>query len=589
MTAGVPSDIALAHAMVQRPGAYALLVGSGVSRAAGIPTGWEVTLELCRRLAVLEDAEDVADPEEWYRQEKGAEPSYSDLVEGLAPNPADQQALLSSFFEPTAEERDRDEKVPTEAHRAIARLAASGHVRIILTTNFDRLLEDALTAEGVQPTVVSSPDGLAGMEPLHQARCVVVKLHGDYKDVRIRNSESALSAYEEPTDRLLDQVLDEYGLVIAGWSGDWDHALRAAILRARSRRYATVWVARGQAAPSEKASELIAARAGEIVNALGADEFFRELESRVTALTEAAAPSPLTVAMAVAETKRALGDPDRHRVRMHDLVVTEAKALHERTAAVLHEDLEGVRLTGDLIRQTSARVIAAAETLMTTTALASYHGGLGPEPWLEASLLLGRDMRGRKWTEFDLSVLPSVLLLYAIGVPAVASGRFDLFGAVMDRNVPRGGGRAIEPFLKLTRPWGFANGGCAQLLIGDDARMKTPISDYLHGVIRPWFAPIVADEDRWSRAFDEFEYLLGLLLQHRRTTDERYRYTNSYYGRFAWNAWGDYADRPDVRTAALTPDTYPPFVAGLFGTDEGQFTTARDELTGIIQRSNISW
>ena len=32
-------------------GVYALLLGSGISRAANVPTGWEVTLDLIRRIA----------------------------------------------------------------------------------------------------------------------------------------------------------------------------------------------------------------------------------------------------------------------------------------------------------------------------------------------------------------------------------------------------------------------------------------------------------------------------------------------------------------------------------------------------------
>ena len=36
-------DVAtLALSLASNPGAYVLLLGSGVSRAAGIPTGWEV-------------------------------------------------------------------------------------------------------------------------------------------------------------------------------------------------------------------------------------------------------------------------------------------------------------------------------------------------------------------------------------------------------------------------------------------------------------------------------------------------------------------------------------------------------------------
>lgn len=37
--------------LISRKGAYALLLGSGISRASQIPTGWEVTLDLIQKLA----------------------------------------------------------------------------------------------------------------------------------------------------------------------------------------------------------------------------------------------------------------------------------------------------------------------------------------------------------------------------------------------------------------------------------------------------------------------------------------------------------------------------------------------------------
>ena len=43
----------LAFSIEANRGVYAVLVGSGVSRAAKIPTGWEVTLDLIRKLAKL--------------------------------------------------------------------------------------------------------------------------------------------------------------------------------------------------------------------------------------------------------------------------------------------------------------------------------------------------------------------------------------------------------------------------------------------------------------------------------------------------------------------------------------------------------
>jgi hypothetical protein len=36
--------------MHTNPGVYAVLVGSGISRSAKIPTGWEVVLDLTRKL-----------------------------------------------------------------------------------------------------------------------------------------------------------------------------------------------------------------------------------------------------------------------------------------------------------------------------------------------------------------------------------------------------------------------------------------------------------------------------------------------------------------------------------------------------------
>lgn len=128
----------------------------------------------------------------------------------------------------------------------MARLVRSGHVRVIVTTNFDRLIENALREEGVEPTVVSSVDTLKGAEPLSHSSCYVFKVHGDYKDTRILNTEVELDGYPEEFDRLLDRIFDEYGLVICGWSGEWDHALRNAITRAPNRRYPLFWASRGE-------------------------------------------------------------------------------------------------------------------------------------------------------------------------------------------------------------------------------------------------------------------------------------------------------------------------------------------------------
>ena len=138
----------LAFSIQANPGVYAVLVGSGISRAAQIPTGWEITLDLVRKLAKLSDERCEPDPARWYREKFGKEADYSDLLAELAKTQAERQQLLHPYWEPNEQEREEEAKQPTAAHRAIAVLAAQGFIKVILTTNFDQLMENRFTRGG---------------------------------------------------------------------------------------------------------------------------------------------------------------------------------------------------------------------------------------------------------------------------------------------------------------------------------------------------------------------------------------------------------------------------------------------------------
>lgn len=57
-------ETALASILTSSPGTYALLIGSGVSRASGISTGWEIVQDLIGRIAATEGAS-PENPVEW--------------------------------------------------------------------------------------------------------------------------------------------------------------------------------------------------------------------------------------------------------------------------------------------------------------------------------------------------------------------------------------------------------------------------------------------------------------------------------------------------------------------------------------------
>ena len=215
----------LAFGIYGNPGVYALLLGSGLSRSAGIPTGWEITLDLVRSVALAEGETDQPDWAAWYKAKFGKLPNYSELIAQLGPSQFERRAILNDYIEPTEEDLQQGRKIPTRAHHAIAEMVREGMVRAVITTNFDRLLEQALRERGTEPIVVDSVHAIQGAEPLGHAKCYLVKLHGDYKDARILNTDLELSQYAPEFTRLLDRIFDDHGLIVCGWSGAWDIAL----------------------------------------------------------------------------------------------------------------------------------------------------------------------------------------------------------------------------------------------------------------------------------------------------------------------------------------------------------------------------
>jgi SIR2-like domain len=286
-TPGLDPRIALATSMQASPGVYAVLLGSGISTAAGIPTGWEVVRDLVLKIALNEDVavgEVDFDPVSWYVQRFGHEPRYDALVRSLAITDPARRALLRAYFDPPPDAADPVE--PTLGHRVLARLVAEGRVRIVLTTNFDHLMERALADAGVAPQVLVTTEDLRGMTPLVHARATLAKLSGDYTS-RMRNSPEELADYPAELRELLDRILDEYGLLIIGWSGEYDTALIDAIAGCPSRRYPTYWITHRNSL-TEGAKRLVDRRQALAIDVTSADDFFVDLSQRIYRLEDRA-------------------------------------------------------------------------------------------------------------------------------------------------------------------------------------------------------------------------------------------------------------------------------------------------------------
>ncbi len=563
----------LAFSLATNKGVYAVLLGSGISRSAGIYTGWEITLDLIKRLAVVagEDAEcEEASPDNWYKNKFNKEPDYSNLLEELAKTQAERMQLLRSYFEPTEEEQEQGLKQPTNAHKAIAKLVNNGHIRVVLTTNFDRLMEQALEEVGVNPSVVSSSDGLNGALPYVHSNCTLVKLHGDYLDTRIKNTKSELAKYDKELNSFLDRVLDEFGLIICGWSAEWDAALGEAIKRCPNRRFQTFWTVRGKV--PDKSKDLIQKRLASTISINGADEFFSSLEEKVTSIIEYKRPHPVSIQAAIATLKRYLSE-DKYRIRLYDYINEEVDRVIDATGP---DKLPiGITPTKETVTKRIKEYQEITKVLQHLFAVGCYWGGDDHiSIWTKTLKKIAdyRSIVGSSHELFEtLRLYPALLLMYAGGMASIAAENYKTTLAILFldgirmRNATYQLPSFVNPISVLE---------AAKKHIEGKEDRKTPGSDLLfEAIIDPMksFASHIQEETQdyrsyeseYHRVFDRFEYLMGLSVIGARATG---------WAPIGQNIWKHQYQSEESRVFNVIDwevekmqEDWPPLKAGLFG------------------------
>ncbi|KAF0191781.1 MAG: hypothetical protein FD165_1504 [Gammaproteobacteria bacterium] len=548
-------------------GTYALLLGSGVSRSASIPTGWEITLNLVSKLAHLHEEDCEGDEAGWYLEKFKKEPDYSELLATIAPTSAAQQQLLKQYFEPSDEEREEGKKLPTVAHKAIAQLVATGHIRVIVTTNFDRLIENALEGEGIAPIVIASPDAAKGAPPLAHSKCTVIKVHGDYLDHRIKNSLEALSKYAPPMNRLLDQIFDEYGLICCGWSADYDLALRKALERSKTRRYPMYWT--GRSDPGGQAKKLISLHSADFIKIKDADGFFPTLLEKVGALEEFDRPHPVTTQAAVVTLKRYLSE-EKYRIRLRDFLVAEAgQAGSAIDTAFSH--MEGVAPDKHSVGDLMLRLEASCEKLIHIFANGSFFARPSQaRSFFDAfHLIIGKAVSTggyQVWT--NIRRYPALLLVYAAGIAAVVSENYSVLHEIASRPsfIKHDDDKSVVAPVRIYTH-NVMDRDHARKLIEGMAQKYTPVSDYLSRRLRDPLRILIPDDTQYERAFDDFEYLWCLL--HVDAEKELGRSDIwTPYGAFIWKHKERDVDwlAMQARNAIGKSDkSWPPLGGGLFG------------------------
>lgn len=247
-------------------------LGAGASASAGIPTAADMVWEFKRLLFITQrkassrSVSDLADLAVRLR--------IQDFVDGLAGASAagaqDEYASLFEIAYPAEADRRTyiDAKVkggkPSYGHIALATLMRASLARIVWTTNFDTLVADACAkvydGTGHLTTVALDTPDLAKQVIAEQRWPVEVKIHGDFRSRRLKNTSEELRLQDEKLRRILVDSCRRFGLIVVGYSGRDSSVMDAfeeALASPGAYPSGLFWLHRGEGEPNERVLQLI--------------------------------------------------------------------------------------------------------------------------------------------------------------------------------------------------------------------------------------------------------------------------------------------------------------------------------------------
>ncbi len=196
---------------------FALFLGAGCSVTSGIPAAG--TLVKDRWIPRLRDykAPDRKDLDAWAGEviedydSSNPAGSYGSLIDKLFLTPEDRQREIADLCEG---------RTPSFGYAVLAQLVAlsAGGFNVVLTTNFDDLLADALYLyTDARPLIIHHESLAAYIRPT-RTRPLVVKLHGDHR-LSPRNTVLETQNLAEEFQRHAAMVLHDRGIIFMGYGG----------------------------------------------------------------------------------------------------------------------------------------------------------------------------------------------------------------------------------------------------------------------------------------------------------------------------------------------------------------------------------
>lgn len=569
----------ISFSIFSNKGVYALLLGSGISKNAGIPTGWDIVQDMIEKLAILKKEEFPTTPQEWFEKKYGIEANYSTILGKLAKTPNERLNLLKPYFESRSEKLE-----PSNAHKNIAKLVRSGYIKVIITTNFDRLTENALREEGIEPTIIKHPDDIKGATPLVHNQFTLIKVNGDYLDSRFLNTEIELSSYDSALQNYLLQIFNDFGVISVGWSAKWDTGLIEILRKTENFRYSSYWTYLGNC--EKELEEIAKFRKGETHSIKNADSFFYEISEKISALEKINNEHPLTADIAVAQIKKYISK-DEFKIQLHDMFLQQL--------VIVNEKLKRLHST-----------YSFADFNHLKTLLSEYSGSMSILiPMITNSVLWAKQehyylfakilsrlhipsyngIRYFNGTE-DFRLFPTLIAFYTIGITSVHTEKFEILASCFNLKVDKDESPSSEQYFMIERVnpcHGVVENNIMNANILNKG-YKTPTSTYLNQLLRPYFKTEIPSDREYETAFDLFEYLISLNYEHLCSSA-----INDFwapYGEYKWR-YLRITENPITKfmeEADKYKNDWPPIKVGMFNGDYQTFIQVKNRLQEHLSR-----
>ena len=196
---------------------YCFILGAGASKTSGIPTGEELAkqwhgeiLEQCSKEEIKELKKRLG-----VRSTKPSSRAYVDLY-AMRFFPDYQNG--SAFLERTLERAQ-----PSLGYYPLAALLANTRNNLVITTNFDSLVEDALFIYTDKRPIVISHELLAQYINFNTSRPIIAKLHRGLFFDPLNRAEQVNGLSKQWKD-ILREAFKRYTPVVIGYAGG-DHSL----------------------------------------------------------------------------------------------------------------------------------------------------------------------------------------------------------------------------------------------------------------------------------------------------------------------------------------------------------------------------